>query len=134
MVKLIDQWMNYIDGGDRDHSHLICTLSNYKLSNLSLNWFTSYHDARLQAISSNHRLSEFSQILSVPQGSVLRPTSLLFFINYLPLSIQHGSADFFAVDSILHASGDNKDVESKFQSCGTNGASVIIAYYNKKYS
>ena len=50
----------------------------------------------------------------------MRPTLFLLFINDLPLSIKHCSADFFADDSTLHISSKSKiEIESKLQSDGT---------------
>ena len=70
-----------------DLSHFIRKLSSYKLSASSLNWYRSYLDARLQAISSDHGLSEvFKTLLAVPQGSLLGPALISLFIND-PLNI-----------------------------------------------
>ena len=58
---------------------------------------------------SEQGLSEFAQILSgVHQGSILGPTLFLPFINDLPLSPNHCTADFYADDSTLHISDKNK--------------------------
>ena len=135
-MKLVDQRINCVDQGDLvgtmfidfrkafdmvDHSLLISKLSTYKLNTSAIRWFTSYLDTRLQAIKSEHGLSEFSQTLSgVPQGSILGPTLFSLFINDLPLSIKHCLADFFADDSTLHISSKSKiEIESKLQSGGT---------------
>ena len=127
LVKLVDQWINCVDQGDLvgtmfidfrkafdmvDHSLLVSKLSAYKFSTSTIRWFTTYLDTRLQAVKSEHGLSEFSQTLSgVPQGSRQGPTLFLLFINDLPLSIKHCSAGSFADDSTLHIS--NKNLKSK---------------------
>ena len=101
-----------------DHTLLIIKLEYYKFSYSSLSWFKSYLRTRLQAIMSEQGLSEFAQILSgVPQGSILGPTLFLLFINDLPLSLNHCTADFYADDSTLHISDKNKiQIETKLQS------------------
>ena len=124
LVKLIDQWMSCIGtlvidfrkAFDMvDHSLLINKLSFYRFSHKSLTWFQSYPSTRFQTIKSDHGPSEFCQLLSgVPQESILGPTLFLIFINDLPFSKEHCSADFFADDSTFHVSGKAKqEIESK---------------------
>ena len=132
LVRLVDQWMRYIDQDDLvgtlfidfrkafdvvDHALLLKKLSFYKFIDRALQWFTSYLSTRLQAIRSDQGLSEFSQTLSgVPQGSILGPTIFLLFINDLPFCIKYCSSDFYADDSILHVSGKRKnEIEPKIQ-------------------
>ena len=136
LVKSVDQWINCVDQEDLvgtmfidfhkafnmvDHSLRISKLSAYTFSTSTISWCTSYLDTRLEAIKSEHGLSEFSQTLSeVPQGSILGSTLFLLSINDLPLSIKHCSADFFADDSTSHIPSKSKiEIESKLQSDGT---------------
>ena len=105
MSKLVDQRIQCIDNGDFvgclfvdfkkafdvvDHSILFKKLINYRLNRKSIAWFTSYLSDKQQAVVHGKGLSAFTYMKSgVQQGSILRPTPFLLFINDLPLFMNY---------------------------------------------
>ena len=78
----------------------------YKLSDNSIEWFTSYLKQREQSVFVNGCNSSFMSIKSgVPQGSILGPLLFLIFINDFDLYLKFCSADMYADDTTFHVSG-----------------------------
>ena len=80
--------------------------------NLSIAFFRSYLQDRLQCVLVNGTYSQETSITSgAPQGSILGPLLLSIFINDLPLCLTHASVqcDLFADDGTLNTANDNID-------------------------
>ena len=107
-----------------DHTLLLDRLQNwFGISQLALNWFSSYLSNRTQQIKLDRLLSPESDLLfGVPQGSVLGPVLFTLYTTPLSTVIQGHSIDhhLYADDSQLYVSfsaGDSGDQLNSLKCC-----------------
>jgi hypothetical protein len=100
-----------------DHHILLQKLAKYGIQNAELTWFAHYLSNRTQAVTLNGVLSDFNEVnTGVPQGSILGPVLFLLFMNDLPCCLRNTSANLFADDTEIHASGKSiHDVQVSLQ-------------------
>ena len=100
-----------------DHTLLLKKLRHYKLSDKTIDLFSSYLLDRKQKVVINNIESRTENVLfGVPQGSILGPLLFLMFINDLPLYTNNVSTDLYADDTTLYMIGETQDyIEQNLQ-------------------
>ena len=100
-----------------DHTLLLKKLRHYKLSDKTINWFSSYLLGRKQKVVINNIESRMENVLcGVPQGSILGPLLFLMFINDLPLYTKNVATDLYADDTTLYMVGETQEyIEQNLQ-------------------
>ena len=99
-----------------DHDVLIRKLSHISLADNSLNWFKSYLN-RTQYVRFNGTRSDSAVFkYGIPQGSCLRPTLFIFYINDIFNEIDNVNVMMFADNCVLYSSGKAwDDIHYKLQ-------------------
>ena len=83
-----------------DHNILIAKLRRYKINEKVIHWIKSFITGRIQFVTVNNILSEFSKIISgVPQGSVLGPLLFLIMISDIDDNVSYSILSSFADDT-----------------------------------
>ena len=100
-----------------DQTLLLKKLRHYKLSDKTINWFSSYLLDRKQKVVINNIESRTENVLfGVPQGSILGPLLFLMFIDDLPLYTNNVSTNLYADDTTLYMIGETQDyIEQNLQ-------------------
>ena len=100
-----------------DHNLLLNKLKNYKISDTTLKWFSSYLIGRKEKVSINNILSNNEIVINgFPQGSILGPLLFLLFINDLPFYTEEVTTDLYVDDTTLYYTGKSIiEIKNKLQ-------------------
>ena len=89
-----------------NHPLLILKLRKMGLSDVSLNWFTSYLD-RKQQLTFNDIISECVSVKTgIGQGTIVGPLIFLLYINDIVNSLPNVHINMYADDCILYSTGN----------------------------
>ena len=122
LLEVMNDFTNYIDNKKNidilyldfskafdtvPHERLLNKLKAYGITNNVHKWIQSFLSNRKQRVRINNSYSDFSPITSgIPQGSILGPVLLIFFINDLPDNV-NSKCKIFADDTKIYNSADN---------------------------
>ena len=101
-----------------DHNLLLHKLKLVGISDDTVNWFQSCLTNRNQRTSAGDTISLAAPItVGFPQGSILGPLLLFFYVNDLPSCQLASEIIVYAEDTVVYySSTDLFDLESKFNS------------------
>ncbi len=85
---------------------------SYGIRGIAHNWVKSYLSNRKQYVQLTHYKSQIQDFTAgVPQGSIIGPKLIIFFINDLCNSTENFSYVLFADDTTVYCSEDNFNTE-----------------------
>ena len=95
------------------HRLLLAKLKAYGPQPTALKQMEHYLTGRFQRIKVNNSYSSWSEIIGVPQGSILRPLLFNIFLNNLFLYPQETFLSNYADDNTLHSIGNTTESVKK---------------------